>query len=163
MSVYIEHSAYSVVEVVAVPVPSVEELHLLALVLSPLVAVAQRCIQAENNDTSRKEDDDAGSANDGVLLDAETSDTGGGKVPDLTQSDDCKEERWEVVVQEELTLHEEEGEVVERPTEDRHADLVVETLEDGIAVVVAVALPPQDRESFENSVQSDSCGRRPPD
>ena len=51
---------------------------------------------------------------------------------------------------------------MERPTQDRHADLVVETLEDGVAVVVAVALPYQDRESLEDGVQGDGCGGRPP-
>ena len=62
------------------------------------------------------------------------------------------------MVQEELTLHEEEGEVVERPTQDRNADLIVETLEDGVAVVVAATLPSQDRESLEDCVKGDSCG-----
>jgi hypothetical protein len=159
----IKENAYSVVEVVAVPVPSVKELHLLALVLSPLVTVAERRIQAENDDAGCEEDYQAGSANDGVLLDAETSHTSGGEVPDLTKGDDREEKSREVVVQEKLTLHEEEGEVVESPAQDRHTDLVVETLEDGVAVVIAAALPPQDRESLEDSVEGDSGGRRPPD
>jgi hypothetical protein len=151
-------NAYSVVEVVAVPVPSVEELHLLALVLGPLVAVAERSVQAEDDDAGSEEDDKTGSADDGVLLDAEAGHTSSGKVPDLTQGDDREEQSWEVVVQEELTLHEEEGEVVEGPAEDGHADLVVETLKDGVAVVVAATLPPQDGERFEDSVEGDSCG-----
>lgn len=151
-------SAYGVVEVVAVPVPSVEELHLLALILGPLVTVAERRIQAEDDDAGSEEDNETGPADDGVLLDAEAGHACGGKVPDLTESDDCEEKSWEVVVQEELTLHEEEGEVVESPAQDRHANLVVETLEDSVAVVVAATLPPQDRESLEDGVEADSCG-----
>jgi hypothetical protein len=58
-------------------------------------------------------------------------------------------------VQEELTLHEEEGEVVECPTKYGNANLVVEALEDGLAVVVAAALPSQDRKRLEYKVQSD--------
>ena len=162
-SLCIEHNAYSVVEIVAVPVPGVEELHLLALILGPLVTIAERRIQAEDDDASCEEDNETGSANDGVLLDAKAAHTSGGKVPDLAQSDDREEKSWEVVVQEELTLHEEEGEVVESPTQDRHADLVVETLENGVAVVVAATLPSQDRESLEDCIEGNRCGRRPPD
>jgi hypothetical protein len=129
--------AYSVVEVVAVPVPSIEELDLLALVLGPLVTIAERCVQTKDNNASSEEYNNTSAADDGVLLDAEATNTSGGKVPDLAKRDDCKEESWEVVVQEELTLHKEEGEVVDCPTTYGNANLVVEALEDSFAVVVA--------------------------
>jgi hypothetical protein len=151
--------AYSVVEVVAVPVPSIEELDLLALVLGPLVTIAERRVQAENNNASREEHNDTSTADDRVLLDAEASDTGGGEVPNLAERDDGEEESREVVVQEQLALHEEEGEVVECPTKHGNANLVVEALENGVTVVVAAALPSQDRESLEYKVQSDGSSR----
>jgi hypothetical protein len=151
--------AYSVVEVVAVPVPSVEELDLLALVLGPLVTIAERRIQVEDDNTSSEEDDNPSAADDRILLDAETSDTGGGEVPDLAKGDDRKEKCWEVVVQEELTLHEEEGEVVECPTEHGYTNLVVESLEDGVVVVAAATLPSQDRKGLEDGVEADGCSR----
>jgi hypothetical protein len=151
--------AYSVVEVVAVPVPSIEELDLLAFVLGPLVTITERRVQTEHNNASREEHNDTSTADDRVLLDAEASDTGGGEVPNLAERDDGEEESREVVVQEQLALHEEEGEVVECPTKHGNANLVIEALENGVTVVVAAALPSQDRESLEYKVQSDSSSR----
>jgi len=50
----------------------------------------------------------------------------GGEVEDSAKGEDRKPKRGEVVVQEELTLHEEEGEVVQRPSDDEErADFVV--------------------------------------
>ena len=38
--------------------------------------------------------------------------SGRGEVEDRAESKDCEPKRWQVVVQEELSLHEEEGEIV---------------------------------------------------
>jgi len=62
------------------------------------------------------------------------------------------------VVQEQLALHEEEWEVVEGPTKDVSADLVVKSLEGWVVVVVAVALPSEDSQALrkEQSISTQS-------
>lgn len=66
------------------------------------------------------------------------------------------------MVQEQLTIHEVEWEVVESPAQNRGADLVVESLERGVGVIVAAALPAESRNALEENVDNDSESRAPP-
>ena len=81
----------------------------------------------------------------------------------LTESQDGEEESREVVVQEELALHQEEWEVVEGPSENKSADLVVETLEWHVVEVLVAALPSQESDTLKDGKDGDCDGGRPPD
>lgn len=67
------------------------------------------------------------------------------------------------MVQEELTLHQVEGEVVQSPSQDRGSDLVVESLEYDVVVVFVVALPAEDSNALEDGVDNNGKSRAPPD
>lgn len=60
------------------------------------------------------------------------------------------------MVQEELALHEEEGEVVEGPAKNGHANLIVEALERSLGVVTATTLPAQDGNGLEDDPADNS-------
>jgi hypothetical protein len=128
-------------EVVAVPVPSVEQLDAVALVSCPLVSVSKRRIHREDCYRNGQESNSSGLADRGVLLEAKTVETVGDKVVHLTEGENSKVEGWKVVMQEQLTGHEVEGEVVEGPSKKGHANLVVEALKGDIGVVTVSALP----------------------
>lgn len=143
-------------EELAVKVPSGEELETVALGLSPGAAVGKRRVQHEDNSGEGQESDSSDPVDDWALAHADAGNTGRGVVKDLAESDDSEVKRREVVVQEELTLHEEEGEVVKRPTENGHANLVIEALERVLGVVAAATLPAQDGDGLEEDPGDDS-------
>lgn len=66
-------------------------------------------------------------------------------------------------MEEELTLHQVEGKVVQGPAKNIGTDLVVETLESGMAVIVAVTLPSENRNALEQHPDSNGHGGGPPD
>lgn len=66
------------------------------------------------------------------------------------------------MVQEQLTCHEVEGEVVESPAEDAHANLIVKALESDIVIVSVAALPSENSEALDGDVESDERCRAPP-
>lgn len=66
-------------------------------------------------------------------------------------------------MQEQLTLHQVEGEVVQSPAEHVGANLIVESLKGGVGIVVAASLPAQDGNALEDNPSKDSHRRRPPD
>ena len=121
-----EECTYAIVECVAVPIPSLQQLDSVALIFRPLVAVRNWSVEAKNDDAEREEDDSPSSSDYGSFTKAETADTRCGKVEELAHGDDGKVKSWKVVVQKQLSLHEVEGEVMERPAEDACPDLVVE-------------------------------------
>ena len=65
-------------------------------------------------------------------------------------------------MQEQLTRHQVEREVMEGPSENTHADLVVETLECDVAVVAVAALPAKDCDTLDSNVESNERARAPP-
>lgn len=67
------------------------------------------------------------------------------------------------MVQEQLTCHKIEWEVVESPSQNTHTNFVVETFESDIGVVTVATLPSKDREALDNGVNSDQYSRAPPD
>lgn len=154
---------YAIIEGVAVKVPSAEELDALALSLGPRGTVCQGRVQSKDGGRKHEERDGSDSVEDGALTDTDARDTGGKVVNDLAQGDNGEVESREVVVEEELTLHQEEREVMKRPTEDRGTDLVVESLKGSIRVVVAAALPSKNSESLEDDPDGNGSARRPPD
>lgn len=102
-------------------------------------------------------------ANDRTLAQSETLDSVDHEVIGLAKSDDGKVECREVMMQEKLSLHEEEGEVVESPAQNRSTNLIIKTLEGDVAVVVAASLPSKNGETLEGDVKSNGGSRGPPD
>lgn len=152
-----------VVESVAVKVPGRKELNPLALGLGPLVTVGQRLEQNKSTNGEGKERDCGDAVHDRALAEAEDRESGRQVVKHLAESNDSKVQGWEVVVKEELTLHQEEGEVVQGPAQNRRADFVVEALEAGRRVVIAASLPSQDGNTLEHNPQGDGDGGSVPD
>lgn len=153
---------YAVVEGVAVPIPCLEKLGSAAVCLGPGVAICHGGVKSENSNAECQENDCTGLSDNGTLTQAESTETSSDKVVDLAHGDDGEVESWEVVVQEKLSLHQEEGEVVEGPPENVGADLVVETLEGDVAVILESALPSQNSETLDGDVQHNSQSRAPP-
>ena len=146
---------YVVVESVAVPVPSLKQLGLAAVCLGPGIAVSDRRVHVEDADGKSQEDDCTSLSDDRVLAETKTANTSGDEIICLAKSDDGEVECWEVVVQEELSLHEEEGQPVERPTKDASANLVIEALERNVVVVLVTTLPSEHGKTLEGQVQGD--------
>jgi hypothetical protein len=67
------------------------------------------------------------------------------------------------VVQEQLTRHQVEGEVVESPAKDAHTDLVIEALEGDIVVIAEATLPSNDSETLDSDVEGNERSGAPPD
>ena len=150
-------------EIVAVKVPGVQHLDPLAGRLRPRVAVRQRGVQCKCADAEDQEDDGPNPAHAGPIPQAEHGRATGDEVVGLAKTQDGKVQSREVVVQEQLALHQEEGEVVACPAEHRGPDLVVEPLEDRAAIVLISPLPTEDGETLEQSVDGHGSGGSPPD
>lgn len=150
-------------KVIAVPIPSAEKLHLLARGLGPWVSVSERRVEAEGNDAESQEHNSTGGTNPLAGLETESGNAGGNKVVGLAEGEDGEVESWKVVVQEQLTLHQEEWKVVERPSQNKGTNLVVETLEWHAVEVLITTLPSQESNALENGEDSDGDGRGPPD
>lgn len=67
------------------------------------------------------------------------------------------------MVQEELALHQVEWEVMECPSKNHSTDLVIETLEDRVVIILEASLPSQNCKALEDSEDCDGKGRAPPD
>lgn len=65
-------------------------------------------------------------------------------------------------MQEKLSLHQVEREVMERPPKYCHTDLEVEAPKVGHGVVFVATLPAEHGERLESEVDSDSSSRGPP-
>jgi hypothetical protein len=65
-------------------------------------------------------------------------------------------------MQEQLTGHQVEGEVVERPPQDAHTDFVVETLESDVAVIAVTTLPSENGNGLNSKVEANERGGTPP-
>lgn len=142
-------STYAVMECVAVPIPCIEQLHAATVILGPRVAIDQRSVQSESSDTETQEDNRSSLSDERPLTETNAPYACCSKIVHLTQSHDRKVQSREIVMQEKLSLHEEEREVVERPAQDSDAKLVVETLELYILVIVVVPLPSENGKSLE--------------
>lgn len=149
---------YASVECVAVKVPAVHELYTVASVLCPGVAVDQRRVQCESKDANRKEDTGQHFADNRARWYPKALNTVGKEVEFLTEGDNSEIEGREIMVQEELSRHEVEGEVVESPAKYAGTDFVVEPLEVHVVVVTTAPLPAKNRDSLENNVDNDGHG-----
>lgn len=148
---------------VAIPVPRVEEPDPFALCLGPGITVSEGSEQRESNDGQDQEESSGGLVDNGLVLGADAKGSSSHKVEKLTERDDGKIEGWEIVMEEELTAHEEEREVVQCPSQDGSTELIVESLEGGIGIIIAAALPSQDGNGLEDNPDDDGNRRGPPD
>lgn len=153
---------YIAVEGVAVKVPGGEELDASAHVLGPGVSVGQGGVHGECGDAEGSKEGNECSADLRPTFQAKCGNAVERKVDNLAEGHDGKIECGQVVMQEQLASHQKEGKVVERPAQDRGAQLIVESLEDDIAVVVEAPLPAQNGKRLERSVDQDrQCGGIP--
>ena len=144
---------------VAVPVPTAEEFHLTACILRPRVSIDQRREESEDNDAQSEETGNQRLSDRGSGSKTEALDAAGDKVKLLAEHQDGEIEGGEVVVQEELTGHQEEWEVVEEPSQNAGTHFIVEALEGGMAVVTTAALPAKNRDTLENQVDANRHSR----
>lgn len=113
-----KHIAYISVECVTIKVPTIKELHALTSTLCPWISVGQGSIKRKSNDTSSQESHNSSPSNGRSIPDSErTSHSIRCKIVDLAHRDNGKVQGWEVMMEEELTLHEIEWEVVEGPAQ----------------------------------------------
>ena len=109
---------YTIVKSIAIKVPGAEELDALAISLSPRAAVCKRRIEGEDGSRENKERDSSNAVDDRCLTSANTRNAGSSVVKKLAKSDDCEVQRGEIVMKEELTLHQVEGKVVQSPAQN---------------------------------------------
>lgn len=152
-----------VIESVAVPVPSVKQLDTVAVILGPCTSICDWGVEAKDDDAQSKEDDGTSLANCRAVLETNDGNAVGEEIVDLAESDDAKVKGGEVVMQKELSLHEEERKVVECPAENGSANLIVETLKGNVLVVVAASLPAKNSKTLEGNVESNGSRGAPPD
>lgn len=156
---------HGIIESVAIPIPLVEELHTSTVLLGPLVTIGEWSVESKDDNRECQEYGGCAHANDWLVLECQgaNGDAAEVVVKDLCQCNDGEVESREVVVQEELALHEEEGKVVESPAKDDSADFVVKATEGEILVVIAAPLPSEERETFEGNVDGNGRSASPPD
>ena len=161
-------ATHVVEESVAIPVPGLKRFHSRTLALRPLIAIRKWRIHQESRNTQNQKHRPQPPSKGRKILDtldvsAKRAHASEDEIPDLHQRQDRKEEGGEIVVQEELALHEEEREIMERPAQHTDPDLVIEALESIVFVVSARALPPQHREALERNVEPNRRRAGPPD
>ncbi|KAI9163621.1 LOW QUALITY PROTEIN: hypothetical protein HJFPF1_05242 [Paramyrothecium foliicola] len=145
-----DRRTYAVVESVAVKVPGLEELHTLAFGLGPGAAVGKRSEQSKSSCRETEEGDSSDAVDCAALAAGHSAgDPGCEIVEELGERNDTKVQSGEVVMKEELALHQEEGKVVQSPAENRAANLIVEALHSSVGIIVAAALPADDGQSLK--------------
>jgi hypothetical protein len=137
-------NTYVGVKGVAVEVPAAQQLGALAGGLGPGVSVNKGGVEGENSNTETKEGSHHSLSNNRLRCEAQALETVEDKVELLAEDHNGEVEGGEIVVQEELTGHKVEWEVMEEPSEYSGANLVVETLERNVLVVTTASLPAQD-------------------
>lgn len=130
-------------ECVAIKVPLLKELDLFTFLLCPHVTVGKWCEQGEDNNSEDEIEANKGTADLWPVAKAKGGNSVGAKVVNLAESHYGEVKGREVVMQEELTSHQEKGKVVKSPAENSRADLVVESLEVYVRVVTTASLPAQ--------------------
>ena len=156
-------NTHAIKESIAVPIPCAKQLHTVAFVLGPGISVCKRRQQGEYDRAEGQHSNSASLVDNGVLTNTGNGETGSGEVIDLAESHDSKVQRGEVMVQEKLSLHQVEGEIMEGPAQYCSANLVVKSLEDRVGVVAAATLPSEHGNSLEEHVDHDGKGTGIPD
>ena len=85
--------AYRSMESVAIPVPGVEELHTLALVLCPRITVGKRRVKCEDSDCESKEEHSSSLTDCRVFLESKCAEAVTDKIIQLAQGQDGEIER----------------------------------------------------------------------
>ena len=152
---------YAIQEGIAIEIPSAEKLDSLAFSLGPRVTVGQRRVQPEDDHRQAKEQNGAYSVKNDFVLDERNP--GCHEVKDLAEGNNGEVQCREVMMQEELTLHKVEREIMESPSKNRGSNLIVKSLEDGISVIVAAALPAENSDALEKDIDNNGGSGAPPD
>lgn len=153
---------YPIEEVVAVPIPRVEQLDATAFSLGPAVTIGKWRKQRKGSNGENKEEHSGSLVYNGIILGTNARNANRQEVKQLTKSDDGKVQSREIVMKEKLTSHEEEGEVVESPAQNRSPQLIVKSLDKRTGIVIAASLPSQNGNDLEQSPKDNSNGRGPP-
>lgn len=103
-------------ESVAIPIPGIEKLNLFASGLGPWIAIGKWGVESKSDHAERQEDDGTKLTNKWAFAEANARNPGGNIVVELAKCDDGKVESWEVMMQEQLALHQKEWEVMECPS-----------------------------------------------
>lgn len=82
----------------------------------------------------------------------------GAEIINLAESHYSEVKGWKVVMQEELPSHEVKWEVVESPAKNGGANLVVESFEVDLRVVITASLPAQYCDTLERNINKDGSG-----
>ena len=67
------------------------------------------------------------------------------------------------MMQKQLPLHQKKREIMKRPPQHTHPNLIIKPLKRIVLVIPARALPPQQRQPLERNIQPHGRGRSPPD
>lgn len=154
---------YIIKEGVAVKVPFVKDLDAHALRLGPRRAIGQWGEQGEDCCAKDKEGHSGDAVNESATVTEGSGDSCRHKVKHLAERDDGEVECREIVVQEKLALHQEEGEVMQGPAQDGGTNLIIEALECAASVVIASALPSENGNTLEDDPNRNDGRARPPD
>ena len=147
-------NTYVTVEGVAVEIPRSEQLHLVAGIPSPWVAIHKWGVESEHNNAKAQEDCHQSLADQRLRRKAQALDAVCEEVNFLAEDHNGEVKGGEIVVQEELARHEVEWEIVEEPAQNASANLVVKALERSVLVVTTASLPPNNGESLKNEIDS---------
>lgn len=161
--VFQQSPTHTVMESVAVPIPCVKQLHSGTRILGPCVTIRDWRVKTKDHNAESEEDNSASLSNHWAFAQAHATDPSGDKVVHLTKRNNGKVKGREVVVQEELSLHEEKWEIMESPSKHCRANLVIETLELDVAVIAVTSLPSEHGQALEKDVKADGGSRAPPD
>lgn len=97
-----------------------------------------------------------------VFLQAQAIESVAREVVDLAKCENGEVESGQVMMQEELTSHQEEREIVEEPAKNAGANFVVEALESDVVVITEATLPSDDSKCLDGKEQSNEGSRTPP-
>lgn len=147
------------VEGVAIKVPGAQELHLPASILRPGVAVDKRGVESECEDARRQEQAHQKLANHWLRWQTQGLDTACDEIEFLAENKNSKVKSREVMVEEQLPSHEIEWEVMKEPSKHTGSNLIIEPLEVDVVVVTAVSLPPNNRDSLEDEINTNGHRR----
>lgn len=93
------NGTYRCQEVVAIPVPSAEQLHAVALVPGPSIAVSERRVDGEDGDRRSQESNGSRLADGGIVFQAKYAESVADEVVGLTQRHDSEVQCWKIMMQ----------------------------------------------------------------
>ena len=128
-------------EGVAVEVPRAHEFHFSAGFLRPGVSVRDRGVNSECEDAECKEHTHQEFSDHWLGWKSQALNAVCEEVEFLAERKDGKVERREVMVEEQLSSHQEEWEVMEEPSKHIGTNFIIKALEGNVAVIPTMPLP----------------------